>query len=240
MSWIIELRRTLSEHGLEFFNKYYGVYRGFVVDNNDPDNLGRVTLKVPTIWGLKSYDYWAWSRGQYAYVIPEVGDMVWVSFENGNSKYPIWEYAHWNNERKIPEVAKTIKQKVFQVPNGMRIVFDEESNFIQVFHSDKRVFEINEEGISLGSTKASKFHALLGEETEECMEKLREDLSGLIKALNTYSTAQVTATASSGILAPLSAGYTSLITELIPTIASLEVLKEKIKGIKSSIITLDK
>ena len=39
--------------------KYYGFYRGVVVDNNDPKNLGRLKMVVPQVSGENVTD-WAW------------------------------------------------------------------------------------------------------------------------------------------------------------------------------------
>lgn len=40
-------------------NNYYGLYRGVVVDNNDPKNLGRIKMMVPQVSGENVTD-WAW------------------------------------------------------------------------------------------------------------------------------------------------------------------------------------
>lgn len=42
--------------------RYYGFYRGIVVDNNDPKGLGRVKMLVPQILGDGVTD-WAWPVG---------------------------------------------------------------------------------------------------------------------------------------------------------------------------------
>ena len=42
--------------------KYFGLYRGVVVDNNDPKNLGRVKMIVPQVMGEQVTD-WAWPVG---------------------------------------------------------------------------------------------------------------------------------------------------------------------------------
>ena len=39
--------------------RFYGIYRGIVVDGNDPENRGRIKLKVPQILGDVSTG-WAW------------------------------------------------------------------------------------------------------------------------------------------------------------------------------------
>jgi len=40
-------------------NNYYGIYRGVVVDNHDPKNLGRIRMMVPQVSGENVTD-WAW------------------------------------------------------------------------------------------------------------------------------------------------------------------------------------
>ena len=43
-------------------DKHYGIYRGLVADNNDPEGLGRVKLVIPQILG-QSVTTWAWPVG---------------------------------------------------------------------------------------------------------------------------------------------------------------------------------
>jgi phage baseplate assembly protein gpV len=70
---------------------YFGVYRGLVVDNKDPQGHRRVTVKVPQLTGDFVSD-WAWPQenGFAKVQVPDIGEGVWVMFEGGNSSYPIW------------------------------------------------------------------------------------------------------------------------------------------------------
>lgn len=45
---------------MPFANSYLGIYRGYVIDANDPTNSGRVRLIVPQVLG-ESVTNWAWS-----------------------------------------------------------------------------------------------------------------------------------------------------------------------------------
>lgn len=103
-----ELQEALRNFGLEYFGLYYGCYKGTVVKNDDPDSNGRLQLKVPQIYGEEVMEYWAPSKGMPSgknmgvFMLPSVGDMVWVSFENGDPRYPIWEYGPYN--KNAPDV----------------------------------------------------------------------------------------------------------------------------------------
>ena len=41
------MEQLLAEVAKRVTRKYYGKYRGFVVDNHDPKTMGRVRLTVP-------------------------------------------------------------------------------------------------------------------------------------------------------------------------------------------------
>ena len=79
---------------------YYGKYRGVVIDNNDPTQLGRLTARVPDIFG-DEISGWALPATPYAgdgvglYLIPPLGASVWIEFEHGNPEYPIWSGCFW-------------------------------------------------------------------------------------------------------------------------------------------------
>jgi hypothetical protein len=71
--------------------RFFGIYRGIVFDNNDPNNTGRLRLQIPQVFG-DSATGWAWGVNQVDVVrhLPEIGDGVFVAFEGGDPSYPIW------------------------------------------------------------------------------------------------------------------------------------------------------
>jgi len=72
--------------------RFFGLYRGVVVDNNDPTpSLNRVKLKIPQVL-FDATTGWAWpvEASGANMVKPEVGQGVWVMFEGGDPSFPIW------------------------------------------------------------------------------------------------------------------------------------------------------
>jgi hypothetical protein len=70
---------------------YGGTYRGMVVDDDDPMLQHRLHVVVPDVHG----DTPVWAVASLpagpAGRIPTVGDVVQISFERGDSDYPVWE-----------------------------------------------------------------------------------------------------------------------------------------------------
>ena len=69
--------------------RYYGKYRGTVLDNNDPQNLGRLRARVPELlnevdsgWALPCLPYAGDGEGQFT--VPPAGAGVWIEFESGD------------------------------------------------------------------------------------------------------------------------------------------------------------
>lgn len=79
--------------------QFFGKYRGSVVDNMDPENLGRVRVLVPQVLGTTAV--WAAPCVAYAgpslglYLMPDIDTGVWVEFEAGDPSYPIWVGCFW-------------------------------------------------------------------------------------------------------------------------------------------------
>lgn len=74
---------------------FYGKYRGWVVDVDDPEQAGRLRLRIPEILGDYTSE-WAvpsWPPGTTPeqHHLPEVGAEVWVDFEAGDVNRPIWD-----------------------------------------------------------------------------------------------------------------------------------------------------
>jgi len=90
--------------------KYYGKYRGTVLNNIDPMQIGRLMVQVPDVAGLLPSS-WAMpcfpvtGKQMGAYMIPQIGTGVWVEFEQGNPDYPIWSGAWYGSVAEVPALA---------------------------------------------------------------------------------------------------------------------------------------
>lgn len=80
---------------------YYGKYRGYVHDVDDPDGRGRIRAIVPRLLGAETPTGWALPCAPYAgpdqglYTVPDVGAGVWIEFEEGDLHRPIWAGQWW-------------------------------------------------------------------------------------------------------------------------------------------------
>jgi len=90
--------------------KYYGKYRGTVVNNIDPLQIGRIQAMVPDVSALLPSS-WAMpcvpvaGKQMGTYFVPQVGAGVWVEFEQGNPDYPIWTGGFWGLAAEVPALA---------------------------------------------------------------------------------------------------------------------------------------
>jgi uncharacterized protein involved in type VI secretion and phage assembly len=90
--------------------KYYGKYRGTVLNNIDPMQIGRLMVQVPDVGGLIPSS-WAMpcfpitGKQMGAYMIPQIGTGVWVEFEQGNPDYPIWSGCWYGLVAEVPALA---------------------------------------------------------------------------------------------------------------------------------------
>ena len=91
--------------------KYYGKYRGLVLNNIDPLQKGRLLVQAPDVLGLTTSS-WAMPCVPLAgpqmgtYVVPIIGSGVWVEFEGGNPDYPIWTGGFWGSAAEVPALAR--------------------------------------------------------------------------------------------------------------------------------------
>lgn len=109
--------------------RYYGKYRGFVSDNADPENRGRLRLRIPAALGDDVVSGWALPCAPYGgasgvgfFYIPDKDAGVWVEFEQGQLDYPVWVGTFWAKpggttevpsptSSQSPPTAKMIKTK---------------------------------------------------------------------------------------------------------------------------------
>jgi hypothetical protein len=90
--------------------KYYGKYRGTVIQNIDPLQIGRIMVSVPDVSG-ELPSSWAMpcvpiaGKQMGSYFVPQIGSGVWVEFEQGDPDYPIWTGCFWGSAEEVPELA---------------------------------------------------------------------------------------------------------------------------------------
>ncbi|WP_394840102.1 phage baseplate assembly protein V [Pendulispora rubella] len=102
--------------------RYYGKYRGTVINNVDPLQIGRiqaivtdVSALLPTTYAMPCVPLAGKEMGTY--MVPQVGAGVWIEFEQGNPDYPIWVGTYWGTAAEVPKLA------LAGIPASPNIVF---------------------------------------------------------------------------------------------------------------------
>lgn len=163
--------------------KFYGLYRGIVLDNKDPKNQGRLKVAVPGVYGndMESGEplesTWALPKFIMAgmkwgvEMIPPVKNpdgspvMVWVEFEMGDQKKPVWSGCFIKPDHLYEPMQKVYPDKT--IPFGAYCIATPRGNYIYINDNDDGgVLEIadrfgnkitmNADGISVTSPIAYK------------------------------------------------------------------------------------
>lgn len=128
--------QKLAQYGLEFYKRYYGIYRAEVVATNDPKARGRVQIYCPEVGHTTTLNVWvdpafhASGTDRGWFWPPEVGDSVWVSFERGDSSKPRVYFGGWHGTDEIPSEIRPTKdqppkKRGVALRTGHRFFFDE-------------------------------------------------------------------------------------------------------------------
>ena len=102
--------------------RYFGKYRGTVVSNIDPMQIGRIMAIVPDVSGVAPTS-WAMPCLPAAgintgvFTVPQVGSGGWVEFEQGDPDRPNWGGGSWGSAAEVPVLAHTVPPGV----NGVTI-----------------------------------------------------------------------------------------------------------------------
>ena len=102
--------------------RFYGKYRGTVINNIDPLQIGRVQVSVPDVsvipgsWAMPCLPIAGKQEG--VFMVPQIGAGVWVEFEQGNPDYPIWVGGFWGSAAEVPALALVPPA----IPPGQNIV----------------------------------------------------------------------------------------------------------------------
>ncbi len=143
--------------------KFFGKYRGTVVNNVDPEQRGRVMVMVPdvsgfalTSWALPALPIGGMQMGLFS--LPMIGAGVWVEFEQGDLDYPLWTGVYWGSSAEIPALAHMVPPAVpgitMHTPLQNGIVISDvpgPTGGIMLTTTAKAMILINEMGITLSN-----------------------------------------------------------------------------------------
>jgi uncharacterized protein involved in type VI secretion and phage assembly len=175
----MSLEKILANLVEKVERRFYGKHRGLVVENADPENLGRLKVRVPSVLGDAVVTGWALpcvpyggDANQGMLFIPEVGAGVWVEFEQGDLEFPIWVGTFWSKPGGNSEVPFLNKpdgsedsavqdpptRKIIKTLKGHTIQFEDGDGELRMIISDGQsenyiVFE--QKGISITNKKNS-------------------------------------------------------------------------------------
>lgn len=182
---MINVKELLMERGIESLGRFYSIYRGMVVDNNDPNHMNSLQVAIPEIQG--GIIVWALPFGQHGglktgfkYLAPEIGDTVYIMFEYGNPSKPLWTY-HGFGLEQIPEELDDPNKMGIITPNGNLVILDETSGELNIF---------TEGNITIKSNKVIQFQEGANEgliKIKELTNKLNQTISELEALRSTFN-----------------------------------------------------
>jgi len=165
--------RILADLVLRVESQYFGKYRGLVVDNADPEHLGRLRVQVPSVLGPDVATGWALpcvpyggDAGQGLLFVPARGAGVWVEFEEGDLEFPIWVGSFWSDPGSGSEaprpnrpdgseeaaVADQPTRKIIKTAKGHTVQFEDadgEESLTVVEGKHGHVIRLDADGIKL-------------------------------------------------------------------------------------------
>jgi len=125
------LDQITDERVEDLKRKRFGLYRGIVRDVDDPENKGRIRAEIHELLGGGKLTNWAsycapfGGGGAGFFMLPRLGDGVWVMFERGEPTKPVWIGFWYNSEDAKPEGADK-EVRILRTKSGHSMVFKDE------------------------------------------------------------------------------------------------------------------
>lgn len=155
-------------------HRYYGKYRGKVVDNVDEKFRGMLRVIVPAVFGPETVVAAAPCLPYGHFFVPPVETAVWVEFEAGDTASPLW-VGVWYPDGTTPVEAQVSppEHRVIQTAAGhtIEIVDKEGEEQILIRHAKDAFVQIDHNGsVLLANPKGSHLHLDAENETATMVE----------------------------------------------------------------------
>lgn len=154
---MVEIENVVARLAEAVEHRFFGKYRGFVVDNEDPEDLGRLTARIPSLLGEDIVTGWAMpcvpyggNAGRGLLFVPERDAGVWVEFEEGDLEFPVWVGTFWsapNNQSEVPrpndadgaeagDIQSPPTRKIIKTATGHTIQFEDADDEVRIIIAD--------------------------------------------------------------------------------------------------------
>jgi uncharacterized protein involved in type VI secretion and phage assembly len=149
------LDRTLIDVLERLRNRFFGKYRGVVVDVDASTmrvkaNVPAVLGQQPSGWARPSVPFAGPSMG-FAF-LPTVGTGVWIEFEGGDVSYPIWVGCYWHDGEQPSDATDSVLAIVTKA--GQKILLDT-GGTITITDQNGNTVTLDSSGISLQGASQS-------------------------------------------------------------------------------------
>jgi hypothetical protein len=139
------LNEDLRRHA----GKFYGKYSAEVAANEDTQNLGRIHVRVPSVFQSNTPVRARPCFTSGHFFVPPVGAKVWVEFEAGDTRYPLWVGTFYPADAAPQPAAQNPPDtRVIHTPSGHTIeLWDKEGEEkILIKHKDASFIELDKDG----------------------------------------------------------------------------------------------
>jgi uncharacterized protein involved in type VI secretion and phage assembly len=138
-------------------DRIFGVARGLVTDNRDPDGLGRVRVRLS--WQAQDSGHWARTAapmsgsGYGAWFLPEVGDEVLVGAEGGDPALLYVLGMLWNGKARPPVMNEDGRNnlRLIKSRSGHQLLFDDTDGTpaLELRLADGRRVTLDKDGVAV-------------------------------------------------------------------------------------------
>jgi uncharacterized protein involved in type VI secretion and phage assembly len=114
---------------------FHGGYLAEVTSLDDPRSQSRAQVRLLNFDGVEGHDGPVWARvacpfagsNRGAFLLPDVGDEVFVVFVNGDPRMPVIVGGMWNGTSTPPETISggRNQRKVIRSKNGVKVTLDD-------------------------------------------------------------------------------------------------------------------
>lgn len=173
--YIFQILEYIARYGLEHFGRFYSSYRGYVRENRDPEDRGRIRVQVPQVspgvLGNWAYPKMPCGPDSGFFWPPPIDSLVLVEFTCGNPKYPFYTGGWWTTDEGKHQIPKEMRRankgtedapgdaitaRGLKTPGGMYLLFDDREG-----EEKLRLLWQNKDGVKKGFLNFDKNGSML-------------------------------------------------------------------------------